>query len=102
MSQNELVYQSNVYSYTLPALVAGVLAGGAEALPNFYPLTSKVISWVASTPIGVGAGSAIPQIVQANTAALGAHSVTLNAFGAFNTDLSVYTLKWVNLGAGNV
>lgn len=98
MSNNELfkIGKSQLYSqdYTL---VAGLTPAGSQPTPNFYVGISQPVGLVLKTSAGVGAGTArVGSIESANPAAVGAQTANVAITSTVNTDVSTYTLYWVN------
>jgi len=100
MSNNELFKLSNSQVYSKDfTLEQGVKT---DSSPNFNIGVSKVVGLVLKTSVGVGAGSArIGKIVSANPDAVGAQTVNISIVSTVVTDLSTYTLYWVNESVPN-
>lgn len=97
MSYPPSPYVQQQLSFTLPALGAGILAGttlGNAANP-FYSNISKIIGFVLTTRGANGVSSTSLRIVPlGNISTEGECQV--DVAGTINTDVSIYTVYWVN------
>lgn len=91
MSQLEVATNSNVYSFTFAAMVAGITPDPVAVIPEFYPAVSKVIGCLRTTPLGtVGQPYLSTPIVVAGSFP----KPILTSSDVL--DLSVYTIRWIN------
>lgn len=96
MSQLEVATNSNVFSFTYDAMVAGITPDPAVAIPEYYPSISKVLGCIRTTPGGV-----------VGQPYLSTPIVVVGSFpkpiltSSVNTDTSVYTIRWINQEASS-
>jgi hypothetical protein len=96
MSQLEVASNSNVYSFTFGAMVAGITPNPVAVIPEFYPAVSKVVACLRTT---VGGAVGQPYLITPLVVAGSFPKPVLTSSSA--TDTSVYTIRWINQEASS-